>query len=168
MSFNLDDIKNLNKEEKAKLFEYLKNEHAHEVYEKNLEVIKENKKYIGKCFKSKHSEKYLIVLDSRSTNEFHFECFTFSFPIKIDKTHPYLRKLFSPDSCFGHLTMNNFQIEDIGLLCFSFKKSGLRINAEYEEITEERFLEKFNQFTAELKTVIAKIVEENRKDDNND
>lgn len=159
MSFDLNIIKNLNKEEQNEILEYLQNGRKHERYENNLKAIEDNKKYVGKCFKSKLKDKYIMVIDARSTNEYHLECFTFSYPITFLQTHPFMTKLFNDNSCFGNVELEGFDVEDIGLLCFSLKASGKRIDSEFEEITKEEFFEEFDKWTNNFKEELKKFAD---------
>lgn len=166
MAFDLDELKKLSEEEQNKILNYLQNDKRHEVYENNLKMIEENRKYIGKCFKNKIKDEYLIVVDSRSINEYHLECFSFSFPIKIEKTFPYMTKMFNPNSCFGGLEMDNFDFKNAGLLCYSFKETGIRMNAEFEEITEEEFIKQYNNFTSQFLVELSNLIATNRGEKN--
>ena len=154
---NYKDL-NLTEEELDELQEQLNMRKKKEAYEENLKFIEENRKYIGKCYKEKNKvsgkEKYIRVLSSKSTNPYRFECMCFDFPV-IFRDNPHLTKMFNPENAFAHIEFKSIYVESYPLLCTSWtnRKPG-KIVDTLEEITEEDYFKKMDEYVAKLKEMI--------------
>lgn len=152
---NYKDL-NLTDEELDELQEQLNMRKKKTAYEENLKAIEDNKKYIGKCYKEKvkGKDKYIRVLSSKSSNQYRFECMCFEFPIVFhDKLH--LTKIFNPDNAFANIEFKGLYIESYPLLCTSWKVNHpAKVVNTLEEISEEEYFNKMNEYIEELQKMI--------------
>ncbi len=155
-------LKSLTDKDKENLLRELSTESKKEAYNKNLEIIEKNKEYVGRCFKN--GDEYFRIIDSRSSNEYHLECFTFKFPASI-KDVPIMHRIFTPDLVFGHQEMDGFFIEDKGLLCNNLKINNKKVIESYTEITEEEFEENMDRFYEDLKKEVERVINNNKGKD---
>lgn len=110
------DIKTLTKEEIDDLRKQINTYDEIDQYNKNVDSIIENRKYIGKCFYNKNKREYLKVLSSKSSNEYRFECLTFSYPIQCKQKVKFSKTRFNGD-CFSNIVNELLEIKAYPLLC---------------------------------------------------
>lgn len=120
------DINTLTEDEIDNLREQIRKRDNTEQYNRNIDSIIENRKYIGKCFYNEKTHEYIKVLSSKSSNEFRLECMTFSYPIKCQETMKW-HKFTSPDDCFSRIESEFLVIKDYPLLC-----NGIAIGTDYD------------------------------------
>lgn len=145
---------NLTEDELDDLQEQLNNRKTKKLYQENLDAIERNRVYIGKCYKEPKKDKYIRVLSSKSSNQFRLECMCFEFPIKVEQKL-YLRKIFHPDCAFGEIDFEGIYVEDYPLLCSSMSLKGRgQIVDTLEEISEDVYFEKMNEYITTLQTMI--------------
>lgn len=145
---------NLTEEELDELQEQLNMRKKKEIYEKHIEAIEDHRKYVGKCYKEKRKDKYICILSSKSSNEYRTEAMCFEFPVKINERHN-LTKMFNPDNAFGGIDFKGIYVESYPLLCNSlFGDPGKVIN-HLEEITQEEYFKKMDEYIKELQEKIA-------------
>lgn len=151
---NYKDL-NLTDEELDELQEQLNMRKKKEIYEENIKAIEDNRKYVGRCFREKGKNKYIYILSSKSSNQYRFEAMCFELPVKVSEKH-HLTKMFNPDNAFGHIEFKGIYIESYPLLCMSLtsKKPGKVINT-LEEITQEEYFKKMDEYTKELQQKMA-------------
>lgn len=150
---NYKDL-NLTEEELDELQEQLNMRKRKESFNKNIQAIEDNKKYIGKCYKDEKDNTYIRVLSSKSSNQYHFECMCFKFPVSFQEKH-YLTKIFSADNAFSTIDFEGFYIEDYPLLCNSFGKNKIgKVVNNLIEIDEEEYFKKMNEYVIELQEKI--------------
>ena len=149
---NYKDL-NLTEKELDELQKQLNERKDKKRYEENIKKIEDNKKYIGKCYKEDNHKKYIRVLSSKSTNQYHFECMCFDFPISFKEDYLYMRKVFTPDCAFSKIDFQGIYVEDYPLLCNSFW-SNKKVVDTLIEITEEEYFEKMNEYVQKLQTLI--------------
>lgn len=120
-----------------------------EVEEKRIKEIENrgienNKKYIGKCYFDKKEQKYIRVLSAKSSNTFRLECMCFSFPVKfVEQLSNYYYNIFSVINFCG------IYVEDYPMFC----NDNESINS-LEEISEEEYFNKMNEYIKELQNKI--------------
>ena len=150
---NYKDL-NLTEKELDELQDQLNMRKQKQVYEQYIEAINKNRNYIGKCFKEKNKEKYIRVLSAKSSNEYRCECMCFDFPIKYTN-ESFLRKIFTPDIAFGRIKFKGFYTEDYPLFCnHLISGKNMRVIDSLEEITEEEYFLKMDQYLKELQEKI--------------
>lgn len=158
----LEDL-NLTEEEMDDLQEELNSRKKKQAYKKNIEAIENNRKYVGKCYFDKKENKYIMVLSSKSSNEYRLESMVFSFPIKVKENHRFT-KVFSPDNAFSTISYNGIHVESYPLLCSSFTSRGTVLKS-LEEITKEEYYSKMDEYISDLKkTIKNKQFETNKKE----
>lgn len=134
----------MSEEELDELQDLLNNRKTIKVYEKNVEAINENRKYIGKCYKE--NDKYIRIVSAKSSNQFRLEAMCFEFPIKLEKINK-MTKIFQPNCAFGEIDFEGFFVEDYPLLCYGQLK-------KIKEISEEEYFTKMDEYVSELKEKI--------------
>lgn len=144
---NIEDLKNMNESELDELQDFLNNRKSKKIYQQHLDAIKENQKYIGKCYKEKKHEKYIYVLSSKSSNECRMECMCFEFPIKFFEENKFLTRIFNPENAFSNIDFESIYVEDYPLLCNGVLQS-------LEEISQEKYFSKMDEYIQELKKFI--------------
>lgn len=147
--FNLD---NLTDDELDQLRILLQKKENEKRLKNNLKLIKENQKYIGKCFKEKKSDKFIRVLSSKSCNTSNFECMCFEFPINVEEFN-HLSGIHDYDSVFSTIDFVGIYVEDYPLLCREDFSEDLVID-NLIEITEKEYFDKMNEFVALLQEKI--------------
>ncbi|WP_286078008.1 hypothetical protein [Thomasclavelia cocleata] len=144
----LEDL-NLTEEELEDLEMQLYNRKKRQQYEENIKQIDENKKYIGKCYKEKDRDKYIRVLSSKSSNSYRLECMCFCFPVSFKEVNR-LTKIFNPDNAFSEIDFEGIYIEDYPLLCCDWVHKKGNVLASLEEISEDEYFKKMNEYIEEL------------------
>ena len=142
----IKDLENMSESELDELQDFLNNRKSKKIYQQHLDAIKQNQKYIGKCYKEKKYEKYIYVLSSKSSNEYRMECICFELPVKFFEQHR-LTKMFNPDNAFSNIDFESIYIEDYPLLCNGVLHS-------LEEISKEEYFSKMDEYVQELKAFI--------------
>lgn len=142
----IKDLENMSESELDELQDFLNNRKSKKIYQQHLDAIKQNQKYIGKCYKEKKHEKYIYVLSSKSSNEYRMECICFELPVKFFEQHK-LTKMFNPDNAFSNIDFESIYIEDYPLLCNGVLHS-------LEEISKEEYFSKMDEYVQELKAFI--------------
>lgn len=142
----IKDLENMSESELDELQDFLNNRKSKKIYQQHLDAIKQNQKYIGKCYKEKKHEKYIYVLSSKSSNEYRMECICFELPVKFFEQHK-LTKMFNPDNTFSNIDFESIYIEDYPLLCNGVLHS-------LEEISKEEYFSKMDEYVQELKEFI--------------
>lgn len=142
----IKDLENMSESELDELQDFLNNRKSKKIYQQHLDAIKQNQKYIGKCYKEKKHEKYIYVLSSKSSNEYRMECICFELPVKFFEQHK-LTKMFNPDNAFSNIDFESIYIEDYPLLCNGVLHS-------LEEISKEEYFSKMDEYFQELKEFI--------------
>ena len=150
----LDDL-HLTEEEFKKIKEEINTKETKDTYKKYKEEILEHQKYVGKCYKEKDKDKYLMIISARSSNQYRVEALIFEFPVKFEKNY-HLTKIFRADNIFMTLDFEGIHVEDYPLLCNNIfnKKGGGRVIDCLEEITKEEFYSKMDEYLEELKKVL--------------
>lgn len=142
----IKDLENMSESELDELQDFLNNRKSKKIYQQHLDAIKQNQKYIGKCYKEKKHEKYIYVLSSKSSNEYRMECICFELPVKFFEQHK-LTKMFNPDNAFSNIDFESIYIENYPLLCNGVLHS-------LEEISKEEYFSKMDEYVQELKEFI--------------
>lgn len=114
-------------------------------YKHNINIIREHNSYVGKCYKRIENDKYVMVLSSRSINEYHVTCLCFEFPVEIKEDRKLYRE-FTPDSAFSNVKFKGIHIENI----LMFTDSLFRWEREYVEISKEEYFKKMREYIDEL------------------
>lgn len=149
---------NMNEEELDELQRQLNERKARQTYENSLEQIEKNRKYIGKCYRTKDKKEYIYVLSSKSSNVFRFECMCFSFPVTFQENLN-LTKIFNPINAFSTIDYTGIHVEDYPLLCYAYSslkgdEKKLVVLNTLEEITEEEYFNKMYEYIDDLQTAI--------------
>lgn len=143
---------NLTEDELDDLQHQLNERKSKQVYEDYIAAIERNKKYVGKCYWDKDKDEYIMVLSSKSSNEYRLECMLFSFPVKVKENHR-LTKLFNPENAFSSISYQGIHVDSYPLLCSSFKTKGSVLKS-LKEITKEEYYSKMDEYTKALQAAI--------------
>jgi hypothetical protein len=141
---------NLSEEELDELTRQLINRKTRAVYEENIRAIDNHKQYVGKCYKEKDLEKYIMIISAKSSNQFRVEAMCFEFPVSFEERKQTSRLAFSSDDAFSSIDFDGIYVEDYPLFCTDhIHKKGNVLNS-LEEITKEEYFEKMNEYISQL------------------
>lgn len=145
---NIDD---LTEKELDELRNELNKRESKKIYNDNITAIKNNREYIGKCYKEKNNDKFIRVLSSKSSNPFRLECMCFELPVKFSEN--YNSRFSASNSMFSNIDFDGIYIEDYPLLCSDYKTHGKVLNT-LVEITEEEYFDKMDEYISNLQKMI--------------
>lgn len=143
------DFKNMSISELSKIQSALKNELDKKVLEEYKKEIENNSKYLNKCYYDKKEKLYLKVLSAKGSNGNRVECLCFKLPVRFTEFH----NAHYPHSIFSEIEFEGFYIDDYPMFC-NGQENGKKIIDELQEISEEEFFEKFDEYIRELKEKI--------------
>ncbi len=145
------DLNSLSEEEINELRRQISIYDYNAKYNRNVSQIIENRKYIGKCYYDETKHEYIKVLSSKSSNEYRFECLTFSYPIKCHERTKLSK--FTGNACFSVIDNKFVAICDYPLLCngiaMGLKYYGKVIN-NLHEITNDEFESALRRYVEDL------------------